>query len=161
MSNHEINTSIDPEFAGDIDELWLSNMVAKILNALNLPTSVELGVVITDNDTVRQLNRDYRDLDEYTDVLSFHMPYSPLEEQGLPFISPPDNINHLGEIVISYPQSVKQAAEHGHETIDELILLMIHGVLHLLAYDHELPEEELIMQAKANEIKKKVTITED
>jgi len=153
MIKYEINASIKPEFVNEIKEPWLRNIVTEILKVLDLPESVELGIVITDDDTIRQLNRDYRDLDESTDVLAFHMPSSPLEGQELSFISPPDSIKHLGEIVISYPQAVKQATEQGHNKTDELVVLMIHGVLHLLGYDHDLPEEDLIMQAKANEIK--------
>jgi probable rRNA maturation factor len=155
MAENEININIKSEFSSELDEQWLNDMVTAILKVLSLSNKVELGVVITDNETVRQLNRDYRDLDEYTDVLSFHMHNSSTEIQ---FVSPPDDINHLGDVIISYPQTVKQASEQGHHPNDELLILIIHGILHLFGYDHELREEEVIMQTKANEIRKKIVV---
>ena len=109
MIEHEINTTIIPDIPDYINEQWVNDIVNAILKELDLSNKVELGLVITDNETVRQLNREYRNLDEYTDVLAFHMPnYS--ENSKVDFITPPDNVNHLGDIIISYPQAVKQAA---------------------------------------------------
>ncbi len=156
MNNHEINISIKPGLSLEIKKDWFTNVVIETLKALDLPEKVELGVVITDNETVRQLNRDYRDLDEYTDILAFYMPDLPVEQKDAPFIAPPDNVKHLGEVIISYPQAAKQATEQGHQISDELTILIIHGILHLLGYDHELTEENLIMQAKADEVRNRI-----
>src|SRR4030042_1290206 len=68
------------------------------------------------------------------------------------FVDPPDGVRHLGEVMISYTQAVKQAQEQGHNVAQELALLIVHGVLHLLGYDHELPQENQLMRAKENEI---------
>ena len=67
-------------------------------------------------------------------------------------MAPPDGISHLGEIVISYPQAVRQAKRKKHDIERELMILLIHGVLHLLGYDHEQSVEEQHMRAKEDEI---------
>src|SRR4030042_2545361 len=113
-----------------------------------------MGLVIPDSKTVQKLNRTYRGKDQPTDVLAFHMSPDTIQESELRFIGPPDGVRHLGEVVISYPQAVKQAQEQGHSVAQELALLIVHGVLHLLSYDHELPEEEQQMKARENEILK-------
>ena len=69
-----------------------------------------------------------------------------------PFIHPPDGVRHLGEVLISYPQAVAQAKEQGHSPERELALLVIHGILHLLGYDHEEPEQEEKMKQKEKEL---------
>jgi probable rRNA maturation factor len=109
-------------------------------------------LLITDSKTVQKLNRIYRGEDKPTDVLAFQMVPGMDQEPGLPFVSPPDGIRHLGEVVISYPQAVKQAQELGHGVARELALLIVHGILHLLGYDHEPPEGEQKMRDKENEI---------
>ena len=78
------------------------------------------------------------------------------QESGTHFTGPPDGINHLGEVVISYPQAMQQAQEQGHDVKQELAVLIVHGVLHLLGYDHELPDKEQKMKARENEILKRL-----
>jgi rRNA maturation RNase YbeY len=63
-----------------------------------------------------------------------------------PFVAPPDEIQHLGEVIISYPQAVIQAEEHQHSIKREIAILIIHGVLHLLGYEHDKPELEREMR---------------
>ena len=70
----------------------------------------------------------------------------------VPFLAPPDGLVHLGEVIISHPRAVAQAEEAGHSPDQELAHLTVHGVLHLLGYDHEEPEEERVMRAKENAI---------
>jgi len=96
---------------------------------------------------VQELNRRYRGVDETTDVLAFA-----LAEQGdanatPTFVNPPDGMVHLGDIVISYPQAVRQAEENRQPLQRELALLVIHGALHLLGYDHSEPAEDCRMRA--------------
>jgi probable rRNA maturation factor len=94
-----------------------------------------VGIVVTGQEMVRQLNRIYRGKDEPTDVLAFS---ARQEAEGLPpFILAPDGLLHLGEVIISYPQAAIQAEEHGHPLKRELSILLIHGLLHLLGYEHE------------------------
>jgi probable rRNA maturation factor len=110
----------------------------------------EVSLVFTDSETVQQLNRDYRGVDEPTDVLAFHM--LPQKEVDDSFMLPPDGVTRLGEVIISYPQAVKQAKKQGHSPERELALLIIHGILHLLGYDHEEPEEESKMREREREL---------
>jgi probable rRNA maturation factor len=152
MIEPEINISIRRNITAEVDRRWLEKIARGVLEAEVISPSTEMGLLITDSETVQKLNRIYRGENKPTDVLAFQMtPDINRENEGL-FVSPPDGIRHLGEVVISYPQAVKQASEHGHDVIRELALLIVHGVLHLLGYDHEVLEEEQKMRDKENEI---------
>jgi probable rRNA maturation factor len=70
------------------------------------------------------------------------------------FVFPSGEAAHLGEVIISYPQAEIQAADHGHSTKNEVAILLVHGVLHLLGYDHDEPERRQKMQAREKEILK-------
>ena len=87
-------------------------------------------MVVTTDEAVRELNRVYRGQDRATDVLSFGQ-----DDDGPPL--PPDLPRPLGDVVIAYPQVAAQAGRAGWDTQDELVWLVIHGVLHLLGYDDE------------------------
>ena len=133
MPDIELGIQIDEEFSSEIEEGWLRQVIEKALSVEGLSSPAELGLVITDDETVRRLNKKYRGIDEATDVLSFAL----LEEkEGASFVMPPDGTTHLGEVIISYPQAERQAKEQGHTTGHEVALLIIHGVLHLLGYEH-------------------------
>jgi probable rRNA maturation factor len=75
-----------------------------------------------------------------------------------PFVAAPDGVSHLGEVIISYPQAVIQAEEHHHPVKKELAILIIHGVLHLLGYDHAEPDQEHRMRAGEAEILSQVEV---
>ena len=105
-------------------------------------TNREIELIITDNDSIRELNREYREKDNPTDVLSFPLE-TPFTEQSV-FDIP------LGTIVISADFVKDKAETYGHTEQDELKLLFIHGLLHLLGYDHETDEGE--MRQKEREI---------
>jgi probable rRNA maturation factor len=154
MSEPEINISVEQKLKVSLEEGWLQRIALRTLEAEGITSAAEMGLVITDSKTVQKLNRTYRGKDQPTDVLAFHMSPDTIQESELRFIGPPDGVRHLGEVVISYPQAVKQAQEQGHSVAQELALLIVHGVLHLLGYDHELPEEEQQMKARENEILK-------
>jgi probable rRNA maturation factor len=129
---------------------WFQGIAEKVLTALNMPAGTEMGLVITTQQRITQLNRDYLKKDEPTDVISFYMT-SP-EPEETPFVTPPDGMVHLGEVIISYPQAVIQAGERGHAVSRELTILIIHGILHLLGYEDEKPELKEKMSAKEAEI---------
>ena len=98
-----------------------------------------VGVAVTDSRRVRRLNRRFRGIDEATDVLSFNTDF--------PAISRPDGARELGEIVIALPARPRAArARAGLPLADELALLTVHGVLHLLGHDHETPREDAEMR---------------
>ena len=146
----EINALIDEEFREHIDIDWLKNLARDVLGLENASPEVELGLVITSQERVRELNRRYLGKDTPTDVIAF--PMSPSEEESGPFILPPDGLLHLGEVIISYPQAVIQAREQGHSVSREMAILVIHGVLHLLGYGDETPELKKEMQAREQEV---------
>ena len=118
----------------------------------------DLSIVIADDETVRDLNRRHRGLDENTDVLSFSFihqgeyhgdgeaPTSFSEVE--PFAMPPGQPPGLGEVIVSYPQAVRQAEESTHALDQEMARLVAHGVLHLLGYDHVEPEDEALMRSE-------------
>lgn len=134
MVGCEIYVKIDVPLQQGLDEGWLRRVVQRTLDIEKAESPVELSVVITDAETIRRLNREYRDEDEDTDVLAFAMG----EDAGaVPFVTPPDDVSHLGEVLISYPRAELQAKEHGHPVERELALLVAHGVLHLLGHDHD------------------------
>ena len=150
----EINVIIEGVFEGCPGEDWLVSVTKRVLAAEGVISDVELGLVVTGQERVQELNRVYRGKDRPTDVLSFGMTSAPEETaaEATLFVMPPDGILHLGEVVISYPQAVIQAQEHGHPVNKEMAILIIHGVLHLLEYDHEKPEPARLMVTKEAEI---------
>lgn len=94
-------------------------------------------VILTDDETIRICNRDYRSMDRPTDVLSFP------QDEGEALLTAPDGF--LGDIMISVPTAERQARELGHSTEREIAFLTVHGMLHLLGYDHMKPEDEKLM----------------
>jgi probable rRNA maturation factor len=146
----EIEVFIDEEFRGVVNGGWVKKIVRQVLKAEGVASLYEVSLVFTDSETVQQLNRDYRGVDEPTDVLAFYM--LPQKGDDSSFALPPDGVTRLGEVIISYPQAVAQAKEQGHSPERELALLIIHGILHLLSYDHEEPEEESKMREREREL---------
>jgi probable rRNA maturation factor len=146
----EIEIFIEEEFRGAVDGDWVRKIARQVLNAEGMASPYEVSLVFTDSETVRRLNRDYRGVDEPTDVLAFYM----LPQKGAndSFALPLDGVTRLGEAIISYPQAVEQAKEQGHSIQRELALLVIHGILHLLGYDHEEPETEDKMRDREKEL---------
>ena len=124
----------------------------KTLLAENVPTTIEISLMITGQEQIQALNRDYRGKDQPTDVLSFALQENKESEDAQAFIGPPDGLLHLGEIIISYPQAEVQASERGHSVKKELAELIIHGILHILGYDHEKVELEPAMAAREKAI---------
>ena len=142
----EIDVLIDEGLEG-VEVGWLRGVAEQVLAALGMGTEVGLELVIATEERVRQLNRDYLERDEPTDVLAF----SAREEAGgdsPPFVSPPDGVLRLGEVIISYPQAVVQAKEYKHAVEREILILIVHGVLHLLGYKDDTPELEFTMRAR-------------
>jgi probable rRNA maturation factor len=132
----EVDIQIDDRFANQIDATLIEQAVAAVLAAEDLAGAIEVSVLVTDDGTLHQLNRDYRNVDAPTDVLSFA---DDEQSDATPtaFVRPPDAPRYLGDLAISYERVVAQAAEYGHSRARELAFLTIHGILHLLGYDHE------------------------
>lgn len=156
MAKSKINVFVEPKLKISIAKQWLKRAVLAALKVEGIQGAVEIGLVITDDETVQQLNKIYRGVDEPTDVLAFQMVSDENQEPDLAFVSPPDGLCCLGEVIISYPQALQQAKEQGNSITQELALLIVHGVLHLLGYDHEYPEDEQRMRTKEGETIKKL-----
>jgi probable rRNA maturation factor len=122
-----------PRFSGEVKTELLCREIA-------------LSVVITYDEAILELNRQFRDVDAPTDVLAFG------SGQEGDFVTAPGEPAYLGDVVISYPRAVAQAEEYGHSVDRELALLAVHGVLHLLGYDHVDEAERMEMWARQNEI---------
>ena len=120
----------------------------------------EVSVTIVDNEAIREINRETRDIDRATDVLSFPMLY--FDENGDIIDSDYDmdgDVLVLGDIVISAERAKEQAEEFGHSFKREIAFLTVHSMLHLLGYDHvDDPEGEKIMFSKQEEILEKLGI---
>lgn len=162
----EINVLIDGAFRGDVTESYLELVAGKALFLERISAQTEMGVVITGQDEIHKLNRDYYSEDRPTDVLSFAMRAGePLvNSKGIDtfsFVLPPDGITHLGEVIISYPQAEIQAKEHNHSIKKEITVLLIHGILHLLGYDHDEPERQQRMRGREETILSKIAGGED
>ena len=146
----EINVLFDKDLKDCLEVSWLKTIAEQVLAAECVDLGVEMGLVIARQGRVRQLNKTYLGRDESTDVLAFSM----LPAQGEPtpdqpfFATPPNGTTHLGEVIISYPQAIKQAKEHCHSVERELAILIIHGVLHLLGYDHDTLKLKRLMSAR-------------
>ena len=147
----EINVLIDEGLEGYLEVSWLQSVAEQVLVAQDADSGVELGLVIASQERVQQLNRSYLGKDEPTDVLAFSA-REEIDAELPPFVQPPDGVLHLGEVIISYPQAVIQAAERRHPVRKEIAILIIHGVLHLLGYEHDKPERRRLMSAREAEI---------
>jgi probable rRNA maturation factor len=135
-----------PRFVGKVDTELLCRITTEVLRGEGVEGDVALSVVVTDDEAVRELNRQFRDVDAPTDVLAFG---SGAEGD---FVTAPGQPAYLGDIVISYPRAVAQAKEYGHPINRELTLLAVHGVLHLLGYDHVDEADKMQMWARQKEI---------
>ena len=217
----QIYISVSEDFRQDLSEDWLEQALRLALSEALLPDEpCQVSLLVTDDATVQELNRDYRGLDEVTDVLSFSATHSghwegiaepppasiesmaePVAEsmaestaesmaepmpttgpmgtistigsieiveaaeagaldsgpEAFPafapddwpdFVLPPDELPPLGEVIISYPQTRRQALALDRPVDQELALLIVHGVLHLVGHDHLEPEETSRMQAR-------------
>ncbi len=96
--------------------------------------ATEVGVSVIGDRRMRQLNRQYRKIDDTTDVLSFGL--NEPTTTGSPFVEPPGDVLRLGDIVVSYPQAVLEAAEENKLVDDKVVELVLHGLNHLLGIHH-------------------------
>jgi len=115
----------------------------------NVEQQSEVSVTFVSNERIQEINREYRDKDKPTDVISFAM--EELGEGEVELVGT-DMPRVLGDIIISIPKAVEQAEEYGHSFLRELGFLAVHGFLHLLGYDHMTEEEEKEMFTLQKEI---------
>ncbi|MEP7291433.1 MAG: rRNA maturation RNase YbeY [Chloroflexota bacterium] len=120
----------------DLDEARLQAAAALVLSRHEGESDGDITIAISDDQNVADLNRQYRGVDAPTDVLSFPM------DSALP-----NDTHYLGDLMIAYPYASAQAEREGHALNDSLTLLVVHGTLHLLGYDHDTPEHRAEMWA--------------
>lgn len=120
------------EYGCDFDYSYLNKIIDKSLEMENVLSS-NFAIVFIDDEKMHELNKNYRGIDRTTDVLSFAFE----DNNKICY-----NIRQLGEIYVSIPKMVSQAKEYGHSEKRELAFLVVHGLLHLLGYDHTLGIEE-------------------
>jgi probable rRNA maturation factor len=127
-----IHVKIDKQYAQQINRKPIRDSVRRVLAFHEKGKEIELSVLITNDQEIRELNRQYRSIDNPTDVLAF-----PLLENN-----PETGHYYLGDIIVSYQTAELQAKDKNHSTINEVQLLVVHGTLHLLGYDHHTTKEK-------------------
>ena len=145
MAEHVVPVAIAQPFVKAVNDERLAAIALRVLEAEEAPPC-ELSVTVTDDETMRGLNREYASEDAVTDVLSFS------QREGEEFIAAPEGAPPLGEVIIALPQAARQASEAGRSVEEEVTRLLIHGTLHLLGYDHAKLGEERRMQAREEEL---------
>ncbi len=149
-------------------EQTVSAVAEAVLEAEGCPYQVQVNVLLTDNAGIREFNRQYRQIDRETDVLSFpnleydtpgqfHIP----QGQEADCIDPDSGELILGDIILSVDRIAGQAEEYGHSLRRELAFLVAHSMLHLCGYDHMEPEETAVMEQKQEQILTSLGITRE
>lgn len=165
-----MSVNIENEFENEIDldyESIISSVVEEALDFIKCPYECEVNVTIVDNDTIHKINKQQRNIDRDTDVLSF-----PLLEYGqagqfqefdsqLECFNPDTGELMLGDIIISYDRVLSQAREYNHSTKRELAFLTAHSMLHLFGFDHMVDDERIEMENMQNIILKNLGITRE
>jgi probable rRNA maturation factor len=141
----EVDIQIAPAFVALVSEDRLRAAAEAAMRQERAGGGVTL--VITDDRGIQDLNRDFLGIDAPTDVLAFGA-----REGDEPFVVAPEAEDYWGDIILSYPRADAQAQEMGHPVEFELQLLIVHGVLHLLGYDHAEEEEKALMWAEQEAI---------
>ena len=128
----------------EIKELKILNDYVKyVVKKLELE-KCEFNIIIIDNERIHEINREYRNIDRETDVISFAME----DEMDVKYT----DFRLLGDIYISHDRVISQAKEYEHSELREICFLATHGILHLLGYDHMEPEDEKVMFGLQNEL---------
>ena len=164
-----IENEIEAKFDFDYESV-IKSVIEEAVSYVNCPYEVNVEVTITDNDTIQSINRENRDIDRPTDVLSFPMveyqeagEFDFLEDEKIAceYFEPDTGELMLGDIIISVDEVYSQAEEYGHTVKRELAFLVAHSMLHLSGYDHMEDDERIEMENKQSEILSNIGITRD
>ena len=148
VSNMQTEVTLDEELAD-----LLTAAIGSILRWVGYNEEAEVSLVFVNDQYIQELNYQYRQINQPTDVLSFSMMEGEAQE------APPGGEILLGDIVISLPTAARQAAEYGHSFYREVAYLAIHGTLHLLGYDHINDADKQVMREKEEEFLKKLNLS--
>lgn len=160
-----VENETDKDFSFDVEQI-VEQVAEEVLEMENCPYEVQLNVLLTDNEGIRAYNKEYRNIDRETDVLSF--PNLDFTEPGLfevdedqeaDYFDPDTGEMILGDIIISVDKVREQAESYGHSEKREFAFLVAHSMLHLSGYDHMEEEEAAVMEAKQEQVLQKLGIT--
>lgn len=162
-----VENETNAEFSFDIQ-----NLVEQIMDAVtqmeNCPYETTVNLLVTDNEGIRRYNREYRNIDKETDVLSFpnisfekEGDFAPVEEDEADYFDPDSGELLLGDIIISAERVKVQAREYGHSVLREFAFLTAHSLFHLCGYDHMKPEEAAVMEQKQESVLLQLGITRE
>jgi probable rRNA maturation factor len=165
MINYDIGMIINKEFYPHVPRKQLSKALKHVLRAHNVPSGAGIRLKITTDEEVRALNKQHRAVDAPTDILSFPAEQFSAEtleemraaaallgEAAQQELAELAEKPYLGDLIIAMPYVQRHAAELGHPLADELVLLVVHGALHLLGYDHDNAENQARMWQKQAEL---------
>lgn len=162
-----IDKECDIEFSFDTEAV-AKQVIEKTLSYVKCPYDVEISLLITDNEGIREYNKEYRNIDKETDVLSFpnidyEVPgdFSDVEKHYEDYFDPDSGRLVFGDMIISAPKVLEQAEAYGHSAKREFAFLIAHSMLHLCGYDHMEEEERLEMEAHQKEILNALEIRRD
>ncbi len=163
-----INFENEQEQSFDFDFVEIAELVMnEVLDMEECPYESEISLILTTDEEIHRTNKEFRDIDRPTDVLSFPMvdfeapaDYDILEEDDS-YFHPESGELLLGDIMISIPRAVEQAKSYGHSIKREYAFLIAHSMLHLLGYDHINDEERLVMEQKQEQALAALHITRD
>ncbi len=163
-----VDNEVDAAFSFDIEEV-AKKVAAEVLSSEGCPFDVQISLLITDDEGIREMNSQFRDIDSATDVLSFPNieydapgDFSVAEgDQRIDIIDPESGLVFLGDIVINEKRVREQAAEYGHSELREFAFLVAHSMLHLCGYDHMAADEAAVMEGKQEKVLQTLNITRD
>ena len=157
----EVNTNFDFDC-----EALAKDVITFTIDHEEFPYEAEVNLTLVDNEEIHTINREYRNIDRPTDVLSFPMlsyeaagDFSKLEDDYDDNFNPDTGEILLGDIVISVDKVAEQAESYGHSQKREYAFLIVHSMLHLFGYDHMTSEEAADMEAKQRQILDEMNIT--
>ncbi|MGN0161601.1 MAG: rRNA maturation RNase YbeY [Lachnospiraceae bacterium] len=146
-------------------EQIVTDVINQAMDYEQCPYEAEINVLLTDNEGIHEINKEYRQVDAPTDVLSFPMieyenpsDFAFLEEDGEDCFNPESGELLLGDIILSVDKIKEQAYNYGHAEKRELAFLVAHSMLHLFGYDHMEAEEAKVMEKKQEEILNQLNI---
>lgn len=153
-----VENETEEKFPFDVEEI-VQKVALKVLEVENCPYEIILNVLITDNEGIRNYNREYRDIDRETDVLSFpNLDYETPSDFDIPeemeadYFDPDTGELILGDIILSVDRIKEQAEQYGHSVLREFAFLVAHSMYHLCGYDHMVEDEAKVMEEKQENI---------
>ena len=143
----------------------INKVINECLDYEECPYEAEISILLTDDDEIKEINKQFREIDKPTDVLSFPSieymmagDFSNLEEDTSEYFNPETGELILGDIVISVDRAIMQAEEYGHSIAREIAFLTAHSMLHLMGYDHMHDDERKVMENKQEEVLNRLEI---